>query len=231
MTRLVLVVFLSLSAVKTLANNALSSIQLNNKGVESLKREDLVAAEQNFIQALAENPFNAIVHLNLGWTFEVQKKYDKALKENESVLRAIDLPDDLKFIARFNAGNAAAQAQLVDSAVQYYQAALDLKPDSKEVKTNIELLFKSGAGKGKGDGGGKGKDQSENEEGQGQEPNDKNKDQSEQNQKKEKPKFDSQNLTKEDVRKILEELKSQEQKIRALEYGTQGKEASPEKDW
>ena len=49
--------------------------------------------------------------------------------------------------------------------------------------------------------------------------------------KKEKPKFDSQNLTKEDVRKILEELKSQEQKIRAKEYGTKGKESSSDKDW
>ena len=153
------------------AENVLKSIHENNKGVASLELEDAAAAEQHFIQALAENPFNVLVHLNLGRTFEIQKMFDKAIKENESVLRYNGLPKELQYVAHFNAGNAAAQGEKVDLAVQHYKEALEVTPDYLETKTNIELLFKSGAGKGKGkEGKGKDKGEGEGEGGQGEQP-------------------------------------------------------------
>ncbi|MCB0407438.1 MAG: hypothetical protein KDD34_04480, partial [Bdellovibrionales bacterium] len=55
-------------------------------------------------------------------------------------------------------------------------------------------------------------------------------DNKEQQKKKPKP-FDSKELTKDDVRKILEEIKNQEQKIRAEVYEGQGKDKPRDKDW
>ncbi|OFZ12122.1 MAG: hypothetical protein A2Z20_07220 [Bdellovibrionales bacterium RBG_16_40_8] len=220
----------------------------NNKGVHHLQNKAVDKAEESFLNSMVDDPFNPILHLNLGRTFEFDgqqdkkqneeseepnPKFEKALKEYESVLRLPALPKELQFAAQFNAGNAAAQNYNIDLALKHYQAALDINPDSQEVRTNIELLLKGDAGKGKGKGGkGEGKKNDENDqEGQGQNPRDNpNQDPSEQKQQ-EKPKFKGENLTKEDVRKILEELKSQEAKIRALEYGSKGKESTPDKDW
>jgi len=206
----------------------LETVEHNKEGLKQLKHEDTTAAEQSFLKALAEDPFNPVAHLNLGWTFEAQKKNDKALKEYEAVARDETLSDEIRFTAHFNAGNAAGALKNIDLALQHYQAALDLHPDSKETKTNIELLMQSGGGQQNQQGEGGGGQDKKDQDGKGQKPKDKP---DEKEGQKPKPEFKSEKLSKEDVRKILEELKSQEQKIRALEYGTKGKEASPEKDW
>jgi tetratricopeptide (TPR) repeat protein len=216
------------------ANETLSAIKENNEAVRRLEQEDTLGAEQQLLNALPESPFHPVLRLNLGLTYEIQKKYERAQREYEAVLRTPGLPDEISFNAHFNAGNAAAQNKNVDQALAHYQAALQFQPDSKEAKKNIELLMKQGAGKGKGQqGGGQGQDQSENKDqnqGQGQDPQQDQQPKDPKDDKKQKE-FKSENLSKEDVRKIMEELKSQEKKIRALEYGTKGKEAPSDKDW
>lgn len=216
------------------ASEPLSAIKENNAAVRRLKQEDTLGAEQQLLQALPESPFHPILRLNLGLTYEVQKKYERAQREYEAVLRTPGLNDEISFNAHFNAGNAAAQNKNIDQALGHYQAALRFQPDSKAAKKNIELLMKQGAGKGKGQqGGGQGQDQSENKDqnqGQGQDPQ-QNQNPNDPKDDKNKKEFKSENLSKDDVRKIMEELKSQEKKIRALEYGTKGKEAAPGKDW
>ncbi len=209
----------------------LHTVESNKRGLQKLEEEDPAAAEKHFLKALGEDPFNPILRLNLGWTFELQKQYEKALKEYEAVVRAGADPakgvvPEVLFVAHFNAGNAAAQLKNIPLALRHYQAALEVQPDSIETKTNIELLMQAQQ---QGQGGGEGDPKDPNDDkGQGDKPNKPNDRGDKPNQK---PEFDSKNLTKEDVRKILEELKSQEQKIRALEYGTKGKESAPEKDW
>jgi len=205
------------------AQNHLSAIRENNSAVRKLEKEDVVGAERLLLQALPEAPFDPVLRLNLGYVYEVQKKPDRAFKEYEAVLRSPTLDDQLKYVAHFNAGNAAGQQQKKAEALKHYQAALALDPTAAEVKKNIEMLFKGGQGQGKGKKpDGEGKESNENQDqGKGDPQNEPNKPQD----------FKSQNLTKEDVRKIMEELKSQEKKIRALEHGSKGKEANPGKDW
>ncbi len=216
------------------AGNTLKSLELNNESIRQIEGDDLTAAEQGLLQSMAEDPANPIPHLNLGLVYEAGKIYDKALKEAELVLRYTNLPQELQFVAHFNAGNAAALKQEIDTALKHYQAALELNPESQEVKNNIELLFKGGGGKGEGENQSQSDQKKDGKGGQGendqkQNPNDPG--QNPVNGLPNKPKFKSENLTKEDVRKILEELKSQENKIRALEYGGKSKEKPPEKDW
>lgn len=223
-----------LAALSVSAEDNLSGIRHNNSAVDAIVREDLPQAEQMLLQTMATDPFNPILHLNLGFVFEAQKQYEKARKEYESVLRIQGVPEELRFMAHFNAGNAAAQDKKKEVALAHYQAALDIQPDSIETKTNIELLLKQGGGPSQGQGGGSGDKESQEQKDKqgGQQPNDPQQPQDNQkNEKGNKPKFDSDKLTKEDVRKILDELKSQEKKIRALEYGTKSKEGPPGKDW
>jgi tetratricopeptide (TPR) repeat protein len=213
--------------------NEIFGIHKNNTAVRSLSADqdeeisnlDIAKAEKELLTALSADPFNPVIRLNLGLLFEVQKKYSNAIKEYESVARREDVEDALRFAANFNAGNASAQDKKIDLAINYYQRALEIKPDDLDTKKNIEILFLTGGGGGQGDQ--KDQDQKQDPNNQGQNPN------PDQNQppKQEKPKFDSKNLTKEDVRKILEELKSQEKKIRENENGSKGREATTGKDW
>ena len=213
-----------------LPNNNLSSTRENNKALALIKGNDPDTAESRLLKALGADPFNPILHLNLGWVFENEKKYDMAVREYESVLRPLPgrtVPDQLKFIAHFNAGNALAENKDIAGALTQYQAALDLKPDSKETKINIELLFKGG----KGQGGGKSGDKNNKNNSKNGQKKPNNPNQNFTNKGNPKPQFNSKDLTREDVRKILEEVQSEEQKVRAREYEHQTKDTPPAKDW
>lgn len=214
--------------------SVLSSVEKSKEALRLIEEEKFFEAEDRLLKAVAEDPYNPILKFNLGFVFELQKKYDKAVAEYESVLRNKTLPDELRFATYFNLGNSHAQNQGDDKnqrsqlqiakALQAYQKALELKSDSQEVKNNIEMLFMGGKGKGKGDGKG---DPSDNPEGNKGPPDPNNP-----GQPQNKPNFKGEKLSRDDVRKIMEELKSQEQKVRALEYGNQKSSDTPtEKDW
>ncbi len=233
--RTVSFLLIGLGLCSTAHASLLKAIEKNREAIKLLEKENPTGAENALLSGLAEDPFNPLLHLNLGLVFEIEEKYEKALKEADSVLRIQNLPPEIQFYAHFNAGNAAAKKEDIDLALKHFQAALDVNPESKETKTNIELLIKSGQGKGKGGkGGGKGQDQSKNEKKDGDGDKDKDDDKKDkpiQNGLKQKPQFNSENLTKEDVRKILDEIKSQEQRIRALDYASKSKDSPPAKDW
>ncbi len=231
------IVFVGTLVLATVVANAasspsgnLSASRENNQAIEALKGKDPDTAETRLIKALGADPFNPILHLNLGWVFESEKKYDMAVREYESILQPVPgrtVSDRLKFIAHFNAGNALAENKNVAGALEQYQAALDLNPGSKETKTNIELLFKGGQGQGSGSTGNKkNKDNSNNGKNQAKNPN-----QNFTNKGNPKPQFNSKDLTREDVRKILQEVQSEEQRVRAREYEQQTKDSPPQKDW
>src|SRR5690606_24829315 len=115
--------------------------------------------------------------------------------------------EDDKYLARFAAGIAATSLKNIDKALEQYQKALELKPDSEEVKKNIELLWQGGGdGEGesdqqqKGDQKGEGEsDPKEDQDGEGD--NDEKK--PPQQQKPQPQNFQSKDLTPDQVRKIL----------------------------
>lgn len=230
-----IILCLGLVATAVIARNlSVKAIELNNQGVESLKKESSYPAYKSFVAALAEDPFNLYVQLNLGLAFLLNKEPDKAVKTFGTVVRLAEENPELQFYGFFNAAVALAQEGQIEAALQNYQSALELRPDSVEVKTNIELLWQ-GEGKGKGEG--EGKDQKEDPngkdkgEGKGKDKRDQSKDQQYENSKPTKQKLGGGSLTKEQVQAILEELKNQEQKIRAEENEQGLKEAPNGKDW
>jgi tetratricopeptide (TPR) repeat protein len=200
----------------------LETVKENNKGVQKLKSEETQVAYEKFLYALNLEPFNSDIRLNLGLTFEHNKEPEKAAKEYMSAYR-YSIKEDQQFIALFNAGNAFRDAKNNDMALQAYQKALTIKPDSKDVKKNIELMWQGGGG-----GGGSGENQNPNEN---QQPGDSGQQPPQQQQKPKPKEFDSEKLTQKDVNKILEELKNQEQEIRAKEYEKGSKSVPKDKDW
>lgn len=218
-----------------------SSVFSNRKGIAELKKSKPLEAQQSFLEALSNNPFQAELHLNLGLSFEALGQLEKAQASYETALKLAQT-DETRFAANFNLGALAQKSKKVEEALKFYQEALKYNPQSVETKTNIELLIQEQENK-KNKEDGKQQDQPKDQQGKGQGSDDQKeqgdqKKEGEQDKPKEykqnKPqprKFKSEELSQGDVNKILGEIKQQEQKIRAEFNKKEGKDKPREKDW
>jgi Ca-activated chloride channel family protein len=226
-----------LSLLVSLAfSSDLESVFSNRGGVQDLEKSNPAAATQKFIEALANSPYDARLHLNLGLSFELLGQADQAQAAYETAAKLADDPE-VRFVANFNHAQLLQKAKKKDEALSFYEKALMDKPDSNETKVNIELLLQDQQG------GGEGKDQQENKdkdqknEGQDQKKDDKEKEGEDKpkeyskGNKPQPPKFKSEDLTQGDVNKILGEIKQQEQKIRAEFNKKDAKDKPKDKDW
>lgn len=219
-------VLFSLLANPTSYAVPLESYLHNREAIKSLEKKSYYNAYQELLNALKFDPLNAELQMNLAFTFEMNEEFEKAAKVYRSLLPRLKADDPRKFEALFNLGNVLSKQKDIDGALGAYQAALDLHPDSVEVKTNIELLFQGGDG-GSGDG-----QQKEDQQNQDDKKNSKNSEPQQENKEKREPKpFESQDLTPQDVRRILDEIKNQEQSIRAQENEKGAKESGRARDW
>lgn len=217
----------------------LKSLETNREGNKLLKAQTYNGAMEKYLEAMRFDPFAGELHLNLGLSFEGLQQAEKALQSynaaEELALRAQN--SSLVFMARFNQAQLLGKAQKVDEALALYQKALELIPSSKEVKTNIELLTQAQQGEGSGDG--EGKQDQKDQPGK----DDKDKENEDENKKEDQPKqvqqsakykprpFQGKELSEGDVKKILGELKQQEEKIRAEYNRKELKEQPRDKDW
>ncbi len=206
----------------------------NSQGLIHYQGKLFFQSYQDFLKALEEEPFNPDLQMNLGLTFAQNEEWDKAEKAFVSSYQLSKGDKEREFMSLFNIGVVRGQKGDIDGALQAYQSALEIEPESLEVKTNIELLFQ---GQGKGGGksgkqGGKGDDKDDQQkQNDSHENNDKNQDKKYEQPKQQPKQFQSKDLNKEDVRKILDEIQNQEQSIRAKEYDKGAKERKNDKDW
>lgn len=230
------------------------TLVLNKEGNKNLKDKNAQEASDKYLAALRFNPYQAELHLNLGLSFEFLQFPDKALQSYKYAdqLAQQEGHPELSFAARFNAGQLLGKAKRVDEALDYYQKALDIHPASIETKHNIELLTQQngqggqGEGKDQKDQGEKGQDQKKDGDGQGDQKKDKpqdGKDPKDDKEKESKPQekqqsakykprpFDGKELDEHSVKKILGEIKQQEQRIRADFNRKEQKEQPRDKDW
>jgi Ca-activated chloride channel family protein len=211
-----------------------TTVHSYQKNREALKKYDVKSyfpAFKDLLSALEDDPLNPYLHLNLGRALEANEEFDKAAQAYKSALMLVGGDEKLKFQTYFNLGSTLGKGKKIDQALEAYQAALEIDPDSKETKHNIELLTQGGGRGGEGESDDKNQDK-DGKEGQqkDQKQKDQGEDQKDKKQKKPKP-FESQELTPQDVKKILDEIKNQEQAIRAQEYDKGAKEAPKGKDW
>lgn len=210
----------------------LKGIWLNHEGVRAYTEERSNDSYNYFAKSLAEMPFSPEAHFNLGASYFMNKEFEKAQKEFEqaAILAKKAGSPVAEFASHFNAGVAATEAKQVDVALDAYQKALLLQPASVEVKTNIELLTASQSG---GDGGENKEQKDDGDKGkQEPKPGEKpNQPQPNQQQKPQPKPFDSKEMSQQDVNRIVEELKRQEEQIRAKFQNEKMKSAPNDKDW
>lgn len=225
-----------------------TALRKNREAAEAIRKDSPDLAVLALTEGLAASPFQPELHVNLGIAFDRQKKGEDAIKSLKNA-EAVAKDDWSSFAARYNLGVLNGNAKKIDEALSWYQKALEILPASTEVKTNIELLMKAQQGGGEGETqerqqeGGQGQDQQKDSQGKdqkddpGQDPKDGKDD------KPEKPKEYGQpppqykprefkgELHEADVKKILGEIKQQEQRIRAEFNRRDAKERPRDKDW
>ncbi len=214
-----------------------SAIGPNNEGVDFFLKENPYQAYQKFVEAVSVDSFDPTVHFNMGVIYSANKEGDKAIAEYKMAETLAGDNREIKFKALYNQAVELQAKSDIPGALRAYQMALEIDPESKEIKTNIELLWQQK----KEQGGGQGdqQNQGQNNDGQGgssdqqeEKPGDSGAGDKEEQKKKQQPKpFESKELTPDTVRKVLEELKAQEQRVRSEHYSKGQKERPRDKQW
>jgi tetratricopeptide (TPR) repeat protein len=238
---------LMLLLFSTAHGKELGVVYRNNMAVGKIQRERVLDAYEEFLSLLGRSPFDPTLQFNVGSSLSLLGEAEKAatlykqllVQVDELIRNSHDDADLLKelYAVRFgilyNLGVHYQSLQEIEPALNYYQLALELNPDSKEIKTNIEMMVGQGQGKGKdkkddkGKGEGEGKDKKEDpKDGDGKE-----KKPPEPQKGKGKKEFDQKQMSMEDLKRIMEELKQQEQGIRAKFQGKGGQNGNKEKEW
>lgn len=216
-----------------------------------IKAEHYEEALQNYLQMVEQNPNRYSTHSNIGVLLGMIQKPEDAEK---SLLHALKLAEESKdpkaiFTSRFNLGVFYGAQKKVALALENYQQALEVLPTSIETKTNIELLIQqqqNQQGEGQSNSqdpnqqGQNGQDQQNKDDQQGDKKDENKEDQSkpkddqtrEQSSRYKPRPYQGDQLSEGDVKKILGELRSQEQKIRAnFDKKEKGQSRDNEKDW
>lgn len=207
----------------------IGAIMKNKAALRDLESGRTLEANKKLSDAAVDYPAQAGLFYNLAQTYEANEEKEKAI-QSYTVAAELAQEPELKFQSYFNAARILGEMKQVEPAINLYQKALDIRPDSIEAKTNIELLFQSGGGGGGGDDQQQQKpqDEKDNKSKDGQDQ----KDQKDQEQPKPKPRpFQSGELSPQDAKKILDELKRQEERVRAKFNEKRIKETPVDKDW
>ncbi|HRO66831.1 MAG TPA: tetratricopeptide repeat protein [Pseudobdellovibrionaceae bacterium] len=223
-----------------------TAFRKNREAADAIKKDSPDLAVLALTEGLASSPFQPELHVNLGIAFERQKKAEDAIKSLKNA-ETVAKDDWNRFVARYNLGVLYGSGKKVDDALAWYQKALEILPGSVEAKTNIEFLMRAQQGGGEGERQEKqegGEGQTDQKDSKGDQKDDPQKDPKDgKDQKEDKPKEYGQpppqykprefkgELHEADVKKILGEIKQQEQRIRAEYNRRDVKERPRDKDW
>lgn len=236
-------ILIFLISVSSYADSIFDAVDSNKQGVAALKKQNPVEAQAQFSKAIGQAPFMPELQINLALAYDQLGNLDKAKQAYHSAEK-LSLTKDAQFVLNFNLAEIEGRDKQIDSALSYYQKALEAHPDSIEAKTNIELLIQQNQQQQKSGKDGKDKDDKKDQDKKDDKNQNDKKDQDQkkpgESQKKDehhqknKPQprpFKSEELTPGDVKKILEEMDRQEQRVRAEYNKKQVKEKPRDKDW
>ena len=119
----------------------------NNQAVLYMVQKKYEKAELKWRQALSENSLFPFYRMNLALNYMLWEQPKKAIQEYEVTRNLVEKMNNLNkeevlFYSFFNSALAAIQKGKRKQALDFYQQALVPRPESLEVKTNIELLIR-----------------------------------------------------------------------------------------
>ncbi|HAX61360.1 MAG TPA: hypothetical protein DCX95_02215 [Elusimicrobia bacterium] len=133
---------LSFLIISLIASNGLySSVRVNlGKGNSAYKKEKYEIALEKYKLAESEKPDLPETMFNLGNVYYKTGNYEDAIKNYEKAAYSKDI--FLQSKAYYNIGNALFRLGKFPEAIQLYKKALELNPDDKDAKFNIEFAQK-----------------------------------------------------------------------------------------
>ncbi|PIU83768.1 MAG: hypothetical protein COS68_02255 [Elusimicrobia bacterium CG06_land_8_20_14_3_00_38_11] len=217
-------ILLFLIAVSIAAQWLYPSIRSNlGKGNSAYKKEKYDAALEKYKLAETEKPDLPETMFNLGNVYYKTGNYEDAIKNYEKATYSKDIIFQSK--AYYNIGNALYRVGKLPEAIQLYKKALELNPNDKDAKLNIEFVqkkLKENIDKNT-------KQSSQNTQNQNKNKNEKNQGKDKQDKKSgEKEKKDR--MSKEDAKRLLETV-GDEKKPKEKANIKMPLFKMPEKDW
>ena len=114
---------------------------LNQKGSKLYEEKHYESALDSYRKAQIKSPDNPTVRYNLGTTLYQLDQFQEAETQLEQAL-ANAKTKELKATAWYNYGNTQYRLGKFDKAMEAYREALELNPNDKDAKFNLELLQK-----------------------------------------------------------------------------------------
>lgn len=196
----VLFIWLILATCNLQAQSIRSKV---NKGNQLYQQEKYEEALVQYKDALLDDPLHEISIFNEADASYKLKKYDQALASYQKLLGSKDM--HLVAKAHYNIGNIHFQQNKLQEAIKSYKSALEITPDDRDIKHNLELArakLKENAKKQK-----QNPQQQQNQKQQNQQKQDQQK----QNQQKQEDQQKDKEQKKEQEKKKQKEQEAQEQ--------------------
>ena len=198
---------------------------LNEKGVKALKRKDFLTAQKYFQKNVASGFLDNRSYLNLALSYDFLNQPLKAF-EIYKIVSDSKNKNMGSFFSYFNQAELKGRLGDLDGALKNYQSALEFGQKEKEIKTNIELLFKQEGKQGSEGERSNSKSQSEEdkkkEEGKGESEEDKKKEEGKGESEEDKKKEEGKGESEEDKKK--EEGKGESEEGKKVDESQTGKE-------
>jgi tetratricopeptide (TPR) repeat protein len=226
-----------------------SDMRTGNKLYNQNKYSD---AETAYRRGLQKNPESKNAKYNLANSIYRQERYEDAAKLYKELVQ-IKTDSTQPPQTYHNLGNAmlkqaikdketqgqhvAANQEQLKESIEAYKKALKLNPDDMETKSNLayaqKLLSKNGGGGNNNQQQNQDKNENQNENNEDKQNQDKqNQDKQEKND--DKNKNQSQNMSKQDIERMLDAVRDQEEKTKEKvdkEKAAAAEKTNPEKNW
>ena len=121
---------------------------LNEKGITALKSKDFLTAQKYFKQNVESGSLDNRSYLNLALSYDFLNQPLKAF-EIYKIVSDSKNKNLGSFFSYFNQAELYGRLGNLEGALKHYQLTLEFGQKEKEIKTNIELLFKQKEQKGK----------------------------------------------------------------------------------
>jgi Ca-activated chloride channel homolog len=208
--------------LKTVILTAQTALDYQRRGDAAYRLDSFQMASDAYRRAAEKDPKNAqIPNFNLGIAQQKARKAQDAISSYELALGAPNTKPELSAKAWHNLGNAAMELSDYKQAISAYQNSLRLNPGDTATKKNLELARRKQQAQ----------DQQKQQE-KKEKPQEKQQQQQDEQQQDEQQQEEQQKMKADEMRRALDLLQQEEQKVkRNMQKNQKGQDSGSKKRW